>query len=326
MRCSQHGEPLCLLLQSQVSTQPPGARGLGNAGAVGGSQRRAVCEAQQSARQYRDSSGYAVPTPCCKTRVGRSAEEQAASWRCASCAPFPQVQACSATPGIPPLLALASPHHYSRHPRSPRHDTATQPGGPGAPRSYIPRLRSTLSRDGVFAPVQRWGENKDSCLLREEGRGSLSRPGGRPARGRVPGRARSVPQRAGRCASWHGPVCPPLHEPLNIAPAPGEGGDCPVWTAAPARSAATRPPGDGTRRDRPEGRDPRARPDRAPTCRGGSSAERPAPAPGARLVPPPAAAVPVRPRPPFHTGGVTPLHPQRPLRCGGGGTQAPQDR
>lgn len=207
MRCSQHGEPLCLLLQSQVSTQPPGARGLGNAGAVGGSRRRAVCEAQQSARQYRDSSGYAVPTPCCKTRVGRSAEEQAASWRCASCAPFPQVQACSATPGIPPLLALASPHHYSRHPRSPRHDTTTQPGGPGAPRSYIPRLRSTLSRDGVFAPVQRWGRTRTpASSVRRAGAASAGREEGRPGAGSPaePGQCRSGPGAAppgtARCA------------------------------------------------------------------------------------------------------------------------------
>lgn len=142
-----------------------------------------------------------------KTRVGRSAEEQAASWRCASCAPFLQVQACSATPGIPPLLALASPHHYSRHPRSPRQDTTTQPGGPGAPRSYIPRLRSALSRDGVFAPVQRWGRTRTpASSVRRAGAASAGREEGRPGAGSPaePGQCRSGPGAAppgtARCA------------------------------------------------------------------------------------------------------------------------------
>lgn len=54
-----------------------------------------------------DSQSYAVPSPCCENRVGRSAGEQALSWRCASRTSVLQVQAYSATP--------ASPVCYSCH-------------------------------------------------------------------------------------------------------------------------------------------------------------------------------------------------------------------
>lgn len=134
-------------------------------------------------------------------------------------------------------------------------------------------------------------------VCKEGGQQGLLPPSGGPGQAQPAGRKgcpgqgpRQSPVSAAaggalRCSSWHGPG-PPLPGPLNIAPAPGEGsGDCPVWTAVPARSGAARPPRDGkTGPPRPL---PTACPDGAPAGAGGAppSAQLLPPVPGWRLHP-----------------------------------------
>lgn len=138
---NQHGE-IPLPVGLEPDKQYHGVSGLGYARVVGGSQVRAGNEDQQFLRQQ--IPWATIPTLCCKTCVGRSAEEQAELEMCL-------MHSHSGGAGlfryssIPSLLVLVSLFHCSRHPCLPEQDIPTQPRGSGVIRSCIPRLHSAFS-------------------------------------------------------------------------------------------------------------------------------------------------------------------------------------